>query len=112
MRNLLARCWVFIMISFSELILVLKFGLELFSQTQISKMVIWIVLNILVSCSGVFVSMAIYKWRHKKNQNPEEEIIASQEELDPKEKVQQFIGDNFGETSDSSPAQPRHRKVD
>ena len=111
MINLLARCWVFIMISFSELILVLKFGLELFSQTQISKMVIWIILNILVSCTGVFVSMAIYKWRHKKNDNPAE-IIASQEELDPQEKVQQFIGDNFGETSDSSPTQPRHRKVD
>jgi len=106
------QCWVFIMISFSELILVLKFGLELFSQTQISKMVIWIVLNILVSCSGVFVSMAIYKWRHKKNQNPEEETIASQEELDPKAKVQQYIGDNFGETSESSPTELRHRKVE
>lgn len=108
--NLLARCWVFIMISFSELILVLKFGLELFSHTQISKMVIWIILNIIVSCVGVFVSMAIYKWRHKKNDN--QEIIASQEELDPKEKVSQFISDNFGETSDSSPTELTHRKVE
>ena len=111
MRNLLARCWVFIMISFSELILVLKFGLELFSQTQISKMVIWILLNIMVSCTGVFVSMRIYKWRHKKNDNPEVSI-ASQDELDPKEKVQQFIGDNFGAKSDSSPSRLRHRKVE
>jgi phosphatidylserine synthase 1 len=105
------QCWVFIMVSFSELILVLKFGLELFSQTQISKMVIWILLNILVSCVGVFVSMRIYKWRHKKTENPEE-IAASQDELDPKEKVQQYIGDNFGEKSNSSPSLVRHRKVE
>ena len=104
------QCWVFIMISFSELILVLKFGLELFSQTQISKMVIWIFLNIMVSCVGVFVSMRIYKWRHRKTESPEE-TIASQDELDPKEKVQQFIGDNFGEKKNSSPTRLRHRKI-
>jgi len=105
------QCWVFIMISFSELILVLKFGLELFSHTQISKMVIWIFLNIMVSCIGVFVSMRIYKWRHKKTEN-QEDPIASQGELDPQEKVQQFIGDNFGGKSDSSPTRLRHRKVE
>jgi hypothetical protein len=32
----------------SELVLVLKFGLDLFSHTQLSKMMIWLALNILV----------------------------------------------------------------
>ena len=34
------QCWVFLMVAFSELILVLKFGMELFSQTQLSKMLL------------------------------------------------------------------------
>ena len=108
MMNLLARCWVFIMISFSELILVLKFGLELFSQTQISKMVIWIILNILVSCAGVYISMRIYKWRHTKNENIEE-VAPSEEELDPNEKVSNFLRDNHDK---SSLPNLRQRKVD
>ena len=102
------QCWVFIMISFSELILVLKFGLELFSQTQISKMVIWIILNILVSCAGVYISMRIYKWRHTRNENIEE-VAPSEEELDPKEKVSNFLRDNHEE---SSPPTLRQRRVD
>lgn len=64
------QCWVFIMVGFSELILVLKFGLELFSHTQISMMMLWLALNILVSCGGVFVSMEIYKWRHQTVEQP------------------------------------------
>ena len=46
--------------AFSELILVIKFvGLELFSKTQISKMVLWLALNILVSVVWVFALMEI-----------------------------------------------------
>ena len=52
------------MVAFSELILDIKFGLELFSKTQISKMV----LNILVSEVWVFALMEI-KWKHKKKGN-------------------------------------------
>lgn len=74
------QLWVFIMILFSELILVIKFGMELFSHTQISKMLLWLCLNVVVSFVGVFVSVEIYKYRHnKKNQSeegspPEDEI--------------------------------------
>jgi len=65
------QCWVFIMITFSELVLVAKFGLDLFSHTQISKICIWLSLVVCVSMVGVFVSLKVYKWRHSKN-NPEE----------------------------------------
>jgi phosphatidylserine synthase 1 len=61
------QCWVFIMITFSELILVGKFGLELFSHTQISKIGLWLSLNVIVSCLGVFISMKLYRWRHTKS---------------------------------------------
>merc|ERR1711936_962819 len=67
---------------------------------------------IMVSCAGVFVSMRIYKWRHRKIEN-NQAIISSQEELDPQEKVSKFIDDNFDTSreSTSSPVHLRHRKV-
>jgi len=88
------QCWVFIMVGFSELILVIKFGLELFSQTQISKMVIWVLLNIIVSVSGVFISMKIYKWKHTKSQE-----IGISKEISSDEKVQRYLSDNELELS-------------
>jgi len=88
------QCWVFIMVGFSELILVIKFGLELFSQTQISKMVIWVLLNIIVSVSGVFISMKIYKWKHKKSQE-----TGLSKEVSSEEKVQKYLSDNEHELS-------------
>lgn len=81
------QLWVFIMILVSELILVIKFGLELFSHTQISKLLLWFCLNILVTCAGVFVSVQIYKYRHTKtvkSSNGErkrrEMLVSSQDE--------------------------------
>ncbi|XP_059086956.1 phosphatidylserine synthase-like [Tigriopus californicus] len=58
-----SQVWVFIAIAMSELIFHIKFGLDFFSNTQISKMLIWVVLNIVISCSGLYVSTLIYKWR-------------------------------------------------
>ena len=58
------QCWVFFMITFSELILSLKFGLDLFSHTQLSMMGVWLVCIVGVSCAGVWLSHLIYKWRH------------------------------------------------
>jgi len=78
------------MVGFSELILVIKFGLELFSQTQISKMVLWILLNIVVSVAGVFASMEIYKWRHKKS----EDVNEPQELIQSNEKVAKYLKEN------------------
>ena len=72
----------------------IKFGLELFSQTQISKMVIWVLLNIIVSVSGVFISMKIYKWKHTKSQE-----IGISKEISSDEKVQQYLSDNELELS-------------
>ena len=80
------QCWVFIMVGFSELILVLKFGLELFSQTQISKMMLWLALNVLVSCAGVAVSMKVYKWRHQ--------VVQKNTEMSVEEKVNMFLDAN------------------
>ncbi len=55
-KRLGSQAWVFVCIALSELILNIKFGLDLFSQTQISKMVIWVVVNVVISCAGVFIS--------------------------------------------------------
>ena len=52
-----SQAWVFVCCALSELILNIKFGLDLFSHTQIYKMVIWVVLNILISFFGVLVSV-------------------------------------------------------
>merc|ERR1712059_101209 len=71
-KRLGTQCWVFLMVTLSELILVIKFGLELFSHTQLSKMVVWVVLMVLVSCAGVAVSYHVYKWRHSKNSKEED----------------------------------------
>merc|ERR1712004_734816 len=70
----------------SELILVLKFGRELFSQTQLSKVLLWFVLNILVSCGGVLVSMQIYKWRFNK-----EAAAVETRDMTANEKVEEFL---------------------
>jgi len=56
------QCWVFFMITFSELILSIKFGLDLFSHTQLSMMGLWLVCIVGVSCLGVWTSHALYTW--------------------------------------------------
>jgi phosphatidylserine synthase 1 len=81
------QCWVFLMVGFSELILVLKFGRELFSQTQLSKVLLWFALNILVSCAGVLVSMEIYKWRFNKETVDPTKMTAD-------EKVEKFLSES------------------
>jgi len=63
-KRLGSQVWVFIAISFSELILNIKFGLDLFSQTQMSKLLLWLLLNLLIAIVGTFVSMKIYQWRY------------------------------------------------
>ena len=82
------QCWVFLMVGFSELILVLKFGRELFSQTQMSMVLLWFGLNILVSCVGVFISMEIYKWRFNK------EAVATEEVMTTEERVEKYLETN------------------
>ena len=56
------QCWVFFMIAFSELILSLKFGLDLFSRTQLSMMGLWLVCIVAVSCLGVWASHGLSTW--------------------------------------------------
>ena len=48
------------MVTFSELILVIKHGLDLFSHTQLSMMGLWLVLIVVVSCAGVGCSHCRY----------------------------------------------------
>ena len=63
-KRLGSQAWVFLCITLSELVLNIKFGLEdLFSKTQMSMMILWIVTCVAISCAGVFVSMAIYRRR-------------------------------------------------
>jgi len=62
-KRLGSQVWVFIFISLSELVLNLKFGQELFSQTQMSKILIWLMLNVLIAVAGTYASMKIYNWR-------------------------------------------------
>merc|ERR1719232_1323537 len=68
-KRLGTQCWVFFMITFSELILSLKFGLDLFSHTQLSKMCLWFGGIVFMSCGCVVLSHAIYKWRHAKSED-------------------------------------------
>lgn len=63
-KRLGSQAWVFICIAFSELILNLKFGKDLFSHTQISLMVGWVIVNLLISFLGVMLSMQYYKYRY------------------------------------------------
>jgi len=79
----------------SELILVIKFGLELFSQTQLSMMMLWLALNILVSCCGVFVSMEIYKWKHRAVDKPKEMTV--------EDKVNKFLESQVDEEQEEVP---------
>jgi len=62
-KRLGSQVWVFIFISLSELVLNIKFGLDLFSQTQMSKILLWLMLNVLIAVAGTYVSMRIYNWR-------------------------------------------------
>jgi len=69
-----SQLWVFIFLILSELILNIKFGLELFSQTQISKMVLWLLLNLMISILGMIVSMKIYKWRYRSDKGTTKKV--------------------------------------
>ena len=57
------QVWVFIFISLSELVLNIKFGLDLFSQTQMSKILLWLLLNVLIAVAGTYASMRYYNYR-------------------------------------------------
>ena len=75
-KRLGTQAWVFFMITFSELILSVKFGLDLFSHTQLSKMCLWFGGIVFMSCGCVLLSHAIYKWRHSQTEdmdNPPED---------------------------------------
>lgn len=95
-KRLGLQCWVFIMIILTELLLVVKHGLDLFSHTQISLMLVWALTMVIVSCAGVFISHQIYKWRHSQvdvdNVDTEEEEDISVPEEDVTDKVGNFLG--------------------
>ena len=63
-KRLGSQAWVFICVAFSELILNLKFGKDLFSQTQMSKMLVWLVVNLIIAFLGMIASMRYYKSRY------------------------------------------------
>lgn len=51
------QCWVFGLIMFTELFICIRFGLDLFAQTQIQMIFIWLLAQLIlsVSCVGVCV---------------------------------------------------------
>ena len=63
-KRLGSQAWVFICIAFSELILNLKFGKDLFSNTQMMKIVMWVFVNLLISLLGILASMKFYRYRY------------------------------------------------
>jgi len=99
-KRLGTQCWVFVMITLSELILVMKFGKDLLSHTQLGLMVVWVILLVFVSCVGLFTSLQLYKWRHAKkdaeggSEENVEKILG--EEMDENEKVNKFLASGEG----------------
>ncbi len=64
-KRLGSQAWVFICIAFSELILNIKFGKDLlFSQTQMSMMVMWVIVNLCIAFLGMIASMKYYRYRY------------------------------------------------
>ena len=86
-KRLGTQCWVFIMITASELILSIKFGRELFSHTQLGMVVVWLVLLVAVSCLGLLASSRLWRWRRqgRASSSPPEE------EMEKEEKVKAFL---------------------
>jgi len=107
------QCWVFIMITFSELVLVAKFGLDLFSHTQISKICIWLSLVVCVSIAGVYASLKVYKWRHKKHQDDLPSESLSNDEVMAKflasDDDEVMINSKFVASGEDSPSVRSHR---
>ena len=53
-----SQCWVFGAIMFIESIICIRFGLDLFAQTQIKNIAIWIIIQFILSI--VFVSLGVW----------------------------------------------------
>jgi phosphatidylserine synthase 1 len=77
-KRLGSQAWVFICIAFSELILNLKFGKELFSQTQWKTMILWIVVNLCIAFLGMLASMKYYRLRYPTDVTLDEELTNSE----------------------------------
>lgn len=84
-KRLGTQCWVFIMITASELILSIKFGRELFSHTQLGMLVVWLVLLVVVSCLGLLASTQLWRWRRQAR------AVLPEEEIEEEEKVKTFL---------------------
>ena len=81
-KRLGSQAWVFVCITLSELILNIKFGLDLFSHTQMSKMILWLTLTLFISSLGMFISMKIYKWRYSAKGDRNNEKFSNASEPD------------------------------
>ncbi|KAK2182684.1 hypothetical protein NP493_338g01011 [Ridgeia piscesae] len=53
-RRLGTQCWMFLFITFTEAIICIKFGLQLFKKTQITYVICWLVLLFLSSICCVY----------------------------------------------------------
>ena len=63
-KRLGSQAWVFVCIAVSELILNIKFGKDLFSNTQYKKIIAWFFVIALTSLLGILASMKYYRYRY------------------------------------------------
>lgn len=58
-KRLGTQCWVFGAVMFIEAMICLKFGIDLFAQTQVSNIVFWILVQVSHSCFDKYRSLFI-----------------------------------------------------
>uniref|UniRef100_A0A023GKI8 Phosphatidylserine synthase n=1 Tax=Amblyomma triste TaxID=251400 RepID=A0A023GKI8_AMBTT len=64
-RRVGTQCWVFGAIMLTEAIICIKFGLELFAQTQIVNILLWVLLQFVMSVACVYGCVLFAKYRGK-----------------------------------------------
>lgn len=69
------QCWVFGAIMLTEAIICIKFGLELFAQTQIVNILLWVLLQFVMSVSCVYGCVLYAKYRGKYHDGEEVTVV-------------------------------------
>ncbi|KAI7686381.1 hypothetical protein SSS_09905 [Sarcoptes scabiei] len=63
------QCWVFVAIAITETLICIKFGSNIFAQTQLRKIFLWLLMQFIFSmiCVSLCVIWAKYRWNHVNN---------------------------------------------
>lgn len=76
-RRVGTQCWVFGAIMLTEAIICIKFGMELFAQTQIVNILLWVLLQFVMSVACVYGCVLYAKYRGKYHDGEEVATIDS-----------------------------------